>query len=137
MAKYTMEVSVGVFRIPVFSKDGKISGYQSKAMVSATSFVSSSGAGRAIGNAQASLVAYGITLDTKALSVGREVLIRGGGQYSYVGDATFDLPDIAVLQVQIVGGWHIEYDRSNRFVPTYDPLLMYPIQINGLINLRR
>jgi RHS repeat-associated protein len=136
-AKYSMDVKLSVYQVPVYARDLKLTGYKWRAQISATSFVTFAGAGIVLANANVSLIADGVKVSTQTLSIQGDALIRGGGQYSYIGQATFDLPSTYNLRIEINGGWIIEYDRSNRAVPSYDPILAFPLQINGVMNVNR
>jgi hypothetical protein len=131
-----MDVNLSVYKVPILGSDGDIIGYRSRAKVSATSYVSASGA-TVLARANVSLLMGDNVLESAELQVLGPAYIRGGGQYSYIGEATFDLPATTKsLQINIQGGWSIHYDNINTAIPTYDPLGFVPLLVNGSMGIK-
>jgi len=139
MARYIMDVNVSVYKVPIYDSDFNIVDYQAKATVSATSFVSMA-LGNAMPYASISLGIPGSTgpgLETLQLKIQGDALIQGGGQYTYVGEATFNLGWNPVYTIDFEGSWVITYDKANRFIPLSVPYIGLPISVGGTITISR
>ncbi|MFN7495384.1 MAG: hypothetical protein ACK5RG_20870 [Cyclobacteriaceae bacterium] len=107
--------------------------------MSATSFVSMA-LGNAMPYASISLGIPGSTgpgLETLQLKIQGDALIQGGGQYTYVGEATFNLGWNPVYTIDFEGSWVITYDKANRFIPLSVPYIGLPISVGGTITISR